>query len=212
MASAPPSAMSRLRSRSRASASVTAGTPRSAARSASSTDSSAAASRGRRHRGRRLDRGVEGLPRAGKPAAKAIEEPQLELLVEAGAGVQAVAGGDGRDAPAVERDHEVVAVPERREHHRPVVVAPHERADVAGVEAARGARGHAQQDPLVGADQARALAEVARPDHDLALDVEQESGPRARDAGEECFEDAPIGQGDLLRQRFEYSDIYLPML
>ena len=45
-----------------------------------------------------LDRGVEDLARAGEPAAEAIERgPHSELLVEAVAGVLAVAGGDGRE-------------------------------------------------------------------------------------------------------------------
>ena len=63
------------------------------------------------------------------------------------------------------------------------------------VEALGGPGGHSERDPLVGADQALALVEVAGPDHHLALRVEEESGAGALGAGEQGLEDAAVGHG-----------------
>ena len=54
-------------------------------------------------------------------------------------------------------------------------------------------RHHAEGDALVGPDQAVALVELARADHDLALDVEEEGGARARNASEQVFENSAVG-------------------
>ena len=129
--------------------------------------SSAASSSGRAGAAREiLDRRLEHLPRAGEAAARAAPAAPTQIswlsLFRASSQWRAAMAGSARGA---ERDDEVVAVPKRRQHDRKRAAWRGNDAFLspAAAHALSAARETVPSEmPLVGADQALALVELAR--------------------------------------------------
>src|SRR5271169_839479 len=193
----PPPEISPLLSLSSLAASAAATGPMSAAMSASSMASRSPGSRGRRPRARSSmgmlsTERVRDSPAFNRSTSMVIGRGS-ELRVHALLGLGGVVQPEPHVGRLHEGDDQVVAVLERPQDDVPAGVAAEDVVDLAGrvpvVDLACPGEGYA----LVGADQARPLAQVTRPDDHLPGGVEEQRGLRALHGADQALEQALVG-------------------